>query len=198
MVALFAVHSRGNKNSLALVAFPSYYLPVLQLCEKSADCNSRGPTVLRLKLVDNVKILALPHFVQCDLAALVAGYLPRHCPLSSRTSLQRPCRPASNPPTPERDRSVHLSSPVSFRLLPGAARRSHRSSSYRPPLSDYQLLGDRLMGRLVDLRPAELRHQESSGALHPYLLIVVLPDGEALCSRRDRTALPHRSPFSGS
>src|SRR6266699_2348982 len=78
-VALFAVHSRGNKDSLALVAFPRNYLPVLQLCEKSADCNSRRPTVLGFELVDNVKILALPHFVQGDFAALVACYLPRHC-----------------------------------------------------------------------------------------------------------------------
>src|SRR6266699_3376568 len=77
-VALFAVHSRGNKNSLALEAFPSNYLPLLQLREKSADRYTRGPTVLGFKLVDNVKILALPHFVQCDFAALIACYLPRH------------------------------------------------------------------------------------------------------------------------
>src|SRR6266699_3305732 len=79
MVALFAVHSRGNKNSLALVAFPRNYLAVLQLCEKSADCYSGCPAVLWFKLVENVKILALLHFVQCDFAALVAGNLPRHC-----------------------------------------------------------------------------------------------------------------------
>src|SRR5205807_9185845 len=77
-VALLAIHSWRNKDSLALVTLSSNYPTLLQLVQESAYCDARGPAVSGHELILDIEVLSLHQLIRRDLVAWIACYFLGH------------------------------------------------------------------------------------------------------------------------
>src|SRR5207245_11365189 len=77
-VALLAIHSWRNKDSIALVTLSSNYPSLLQLVQESAYCDARGPAVSGHELILDIEVLSLLQLIRRDLVAWIACYFLGH------------------------------------------------------------------------------------------------------------------------
>src|SRR5437899_12136464 len=93
--ASLAVHSRRYENPFAIHALPRNDPSLFQLGQEAADRDPRSPTVLGLKLVDDIEIFSLLHILWRNFMAWIAcDLLGQFHPSSFRTSLPRLFQPA--------------------------------------------------------------------------------------------------------